>query len=50
MVYNWKMTETKLRNDMSFANSIYALPNAKNLIDLNKHNFAISVNTRKFDK
>lgn len=50
MVYDWKMTETKLRNDMSFANSIYALRNAKSLIDMDKHKFAISINTRKFDK
>jgi len=50
MVYNWKITESNLRNDMSFANSIYALKNAKQLIDTDKHKFAISINTRKFDK
>ena len=50
VVYNYKMTESKLRNDYSFANSIYALSNAKNLIDIDKHNFAISINNRIFDK
>ena len=50
MIYNWKMTNTKLRNDMSFMNSIYALENAKQLINTDSHNFAISINKSKFDK
>jgi hypothetical protein len=50
MVYSLKMNEVKFRNDMSFANTIYALPDAKELIDSNNHSFALSINTQKFDK
>ncbi|MFC0878878.1 hypothetical protein ACE01N_19955 [Saccharicrinis sp. FJH2] len=50
MVYNWKMKDSKIRNDDSFANTIYALPDALKILKSDTKRFAISINTRVYDK
>ena len=50
MVHNWKKENTKLRNDDCFLNSIYALPNAHKILELDYKKYAISINTRKYSE
>lgn len=47
MIYNWNKMDKRFRNDFSIVNSVYALPEALELIEQNNHNFAISIDDRR---
>ena len=47
LVYNWNKMDERFKNDFSIVNSVYALPEAMELIEKDNHSFAISIDDRK---